>query len=121
MEVSTLLAPSSSQRISLNRTEFSATDFRFFVEKSPKRRKYLRFPSDSKAIKLLTTKTLLHNPSTILHNHSTIPYNPSTTLHNHSTIQAPGIAKRARATHPFKPRRSKEFTPHHPPGFRRRS
>ena len=32
IEVSTPLAPCSSQRISLNRTEFSAADFRFFAE-----------------------------------------------------------------------------------------
>ena len=60
----------------------------------------MRFPPQSAAIKALTGKTTLYNPSTILHKPSTSPYNPSTILHNPSTIQAPGIAKQGSGGEP---------------------
>lgn len=58
----------------------------FFPEKSLQKRKYLRFLPHSAAVKALTAKTELYNPSTILHNPSTTLHNPSTIPHNPSTV-----------------------------------
>ena len=90
IEVSTPLEPSSSQRISLNRTEFSAADFRFFRRNTAKKAKIFEISTpESTAIKALVAKTALHNPSISLHNPSTSLYNPSTSMYNPSTSTLP--------------------------------
>jgi hypothetical protein len=72
----------------------------FFCRIAPAKAKYLGFLPHSKAVKALTAKRALHNPSITLHDPSIALHNPSITLHNpliklhdHSiTLHNPSIA-----------------------------